>query len=101
MYAIQLRKWKDMFGSKLLVVRYEDLYGPQGQSYYDRILDHVGLPRVPLPQMEDKHWSRQRYRRKLSNRTREYLRLFFQPYNELLAELLGTDYEGDFLWAAS
>jgi hypothetical protein len=89
MYAVQLKRWKQVFGDKLLVVRYEDLYGPDSERYYHQILRHIGVDLEPLPAEDELHWSRLRYRRSLSNRTRAYLDLFFRPYNALLAELLG------------
>jgi hypothetical protein len=93
MYAIHLQRWKEAFGDNLLVIRYEDLYGPNAQDFYDQVVDHIGVARVPLPILEGKHWSRQKYRLKLSNRTREYLGLFFQPYNDMLAGLLNEKWE--------
>lgn len=98
MYAVQLRKWKEAYGANLLVVRYEHLYGPNRQNVYNTILDHIGVARVPLPVVEEKHWSRQSYRRTLSNRTRDYLRLFFEPYNRLLPRFLPKDVSADILW---
>jgi Sulfotransferase domain len=93
MYAIQLQRWKEVFGDRLLVVRYEDLYGSNAQGVYDQVVDHIGVPRVLLPTFNDKHWSRRRYRQTLSNRTRHYMHLFFQPYNDMLAELIGINWE--------
>lgn len=98
MYAIQLQRWKDAFGDRLLVVRYEDLYGPIAQGVYDQVVDHIGVPRVRLPSFNNTHWSRQKYQDALSNRTRHYLRLFFQPYNDMLAQLLGISWENS--WAS-
>ena len=93
MYAIQLQRWKEAFGARLLVVRYEDLYGPNAQGVYDQVVDHIGLSRVTLPTLNDKHWSRRQYQQTLSNRTRHYMHLFFQPYNDMLAELIGINWE--------
>jgi Sulfotransferase domain len=93
MYAIHLRAWKEQFGKKLLVLRYEDLYGQHGQTYYDLITDHIGVPRVPLPKSLKNHWSRQRYQGELSKRTRKFLRLFFEPYNIMLMRLMGKEWE--------
>lgn len=91
MYAIQLQRWREAFGDHLLIIRYEDLYGPNAQEVYDQVVDHIGVPRVPIPTLEGTHWSRQRYRLTLSNRTRQYLTMFFQPYNKMLDDLLESN----------
>jgi hypothetical protein len=97
MYAIHLRAWKEQFGKSLLVLRYEDLYGHHGQNYYDMIMDHIGVPKAPIPKSPRDHWSRQRYKSQLSNRTREFLSLFFEPYNMMLMNLMGNKWES--LWS--
>jgi hypothetical protein len=98
MYAIQLQRWKEAFGDRVLVVRYEDLYGPNKQGVYDQVVDHIGVPRVRLPTFNITHWSRQKYQHALSNRTQHYLRLFFQPYNDMLVHLLGMSWKNS--WAS-
>lgn len=72
--------------ANLLVVLYEDLYGPQSQEYYNRILDHIGVTRISIPESDSYQGSN--YRQKLSNRTRDYLQKFFKPYNDELVKLL-------------
>jgi Sulfotransferase domain len=93
MYAFQLQRWKEAFGDHLLIIKYEDLYGPKAQEVYDQVVDHIGVPRVPIPKLDGTHWSRQRYRLTLSNRTRQYLTMFFRPYNEMLDNLLDSKTE--------
>mmetsp|Transcript_4343 Transcript_4343/g.6252 ORF Transcript_4343/g.6252 Transcript_4343/m.6252 type:complete len:415 (+) Transcript_4343:137-1381(+) len=91
MYAFQLRRWRDAFGANLLVVRFEDLYGGHAQACYNRILDHIGVARVNIPKPDSNHWSRGRYRQKLSKRTHDYLQKFFQPYNDQLVKIIERD----------
>ena len=103
MYAPQLQRWIKYFplGDSLLVLKFEDLQAHPA-SIYEQILDFLGAPRFDLrPEDFAKAYrTRGQYRRKgmvhppLSNETRQYLELFFQPYNKMLTTLLERQYYG-------
>jgi Sulfotransferase family len=94
MYAVQLARWKKSFGKDLMVVNYDDLFGPVAQHHFNAILRFVGVDERTLPDGFEQHWSRHNYRRVMSNTTRAYLESFFQPYNEQLSGLLGESWSG-------
>lgn len=41
--------WLDAFGDQLLILRFEDLVGPEDSAWH-RVLDHLGLGPVPRPE---------------------------------------------------
>jgi hypothetical protein len=99
MYAVQLARWKKSVGSQLMVVNYDDLFGPMAQHHFNAILRFVGVDEWALPDGFEQHWSRHKYRRVMSNTTRAYLESFFRPYNEQLTGLLGESWTG--VWTNS
>lgn len=99
MYAVQLARWKKSVGSQLMVVNYDDLFGPMAQHHFNTILRFVGVDEWALPDGFEQHWSRHKYRRVMSNTTRAYLESFFRPYNEQLTGLLGESWTG--VWTNS
>jgi hypothetical protein len=94
MYAVQLTRWKQVFGNDLMVVNYDDLFGPHAQRCVNSILRFVGVEEWKLPHEFGTHWSRNNYRSKISNTTRDYLESFFRPHNEQLSTLLGERWTG-------
>lgn len=101
MYAPQLARWLRYFplGESLLVLTFEELQAYPDRTY-KQILDFLGAPRYDLhPDDFDKAYrTRGKYRRKgmihppIRNETRQYLELFFQPYNAQLETLLNKQY---------
>jgi Sulfotransferase family len=94
MYAIQLTRWKQAFGNNLMIVNYDDLFGPSAQQHFNSILRFVGVDEWALPKGFDQHWSRQKYVVTISLSTRTYLDAFFQPYNSQLSAILGESWHG-------
>ena len=103
MFGPQLQRWLRYYvlDESLLVLTFEDLQAYPDRTY-KQILDFLGAPRFDLQSDDfDKAYrTRGQYRRKgmihppLRNETRQYLELFFQPYNAMLESLLGRHYYG-------
>uniref|UniRef100_A0A7S4IYN5 Sulfotransferase domain-containing protein n=1 Tax=Odontella aurita TaxID=265563 RepID=A0A7S4IYN5_9STRA len=90
LYEIQLREWSKMFSipNELLVINYDDLRGNGAGTVFQRILDHISLPRYNISSGYDIHNSRP-YTTPMLNRTRRLLQHFYEPYNTKLSLLLG------------
>lgn len=102
MYAQQLWEWLQHFelGKELLVIQYEKLR-KEPHKVYPEIMEFVGASLSELPSQDvfesrygivhDHVKEPERY---LNNETESYLRHFYKPYNEELAELLGEEWRG-------
>jgi Sulfotransferase domain len=97
LYAQQLIPWIEAFGrDNILILRFEDFESNQ-TAVLQQILDFVGivdhsLQRIADADLEHQYNPRNQVQRrtgKVGGDMREYLRRFYQPYNEELADLLG------------
>jgi len=106
MYAQQLSEWLGNFqlDSNIKIVRYEDLQGVNRTRAYQEIFDFMRVKgggeeaAVDREVLEENYHARQKAvaheGQKLSERTEEYLRQFYRPYNDELADLLGDKWRG-------
>lgn len=88
MYAVQLQKWRAVFGPSLHVIRYEDLYGAQKDVQWERLLRFLEVPHMPMPDMDQRP-----DQKSLPENTRLFLERFFRPYNNKLEEILGEEWK--------
>ena len=98
MYATQLESWLQHYqvGVNLLVVQYERLH-QEPTKVWNEIQDFLQVPRHHLDQdvlRGDYSPTKSGYKEAMSGTTREYLKQFYQPYNEKLVELLGEEWRG-------
>jgi len=112
LYAPQLQRWLSYFPiqpadnrdhdhqqHRLLVLRFEEMQ-LHPTRIYKEILDFLQAPYHPLDptNFEKAYKTRGQYRRKnmihppMSNATRHYLELFYEPYNKLLEQMLGRSF---------
>jgi Sulfotransferase domain len=99
-YAEQLQHWIHhgyKLGENLLVIRYERL-NEEPAVVFDEILDFLNVPRHDYQDdhfnksySPSRHWG---VRNDLfqSDATRQFLKDFYQPYNDELADLLGEEW---------
>lgn len=87
MYAVQLRKWQQSFGpSHLFVAKYEELYGTNIQHEFDGLTDFLGVDPMTVP--AEAYDERVGRTKPLAGKTRLYLQRLFEPYNDLLCDVL-------------
>jgi hypothetical protein len=100
MYAQQIAEWMDYFplNTSMKVIRFEHMV-ENNVAVFQEILEFLELPPIELdPGLFAKDYSPYKARNmhgppdKLSPQTREYLRRFFKPYNDELADLLGEEW---------
>lgn len=95
-YAQQLIPWIEAFGrDRILILRFE-MFENNQTAVLQQIMDFVGLQDHPLDianeALEKEYKPRSQVERrtgKVGGDMREYLRRFYKPYNEELADLLG------------
>ena len=86
-------------GQDLLVIRYEELK-EQPMKVLNELLDFVGAPRYDFPQdvvnrsysPKGKTWVD--YAPNVTDQVRDYLKRFYKPYNDELADVLGEHWRG-------
>jgi hypothetical protein len=89
-YADQLPGWLQRFGSeRLLILQSETFFADPGRTL-GHVIDFLGLPPKKLDLNRDYP---KLSRPPLEKATREQLTSFFQPHNERLFDLLGTEYD--------
>jgi hypothetical protein len=89
-YAEQLSPWFDAIGrDRVIVLRSEDFYADP-QAGLDRTLDFLGLASYRHPEFTRLHGHADKPAG-VDPAVRTRLEAYFAPYNERLAELLGTD----------
>lgn len=98
MYATQLESFLPQYevGVNLLVVQYERMHR-KPMLVWNEIQDFLQVPRFHLDQdvlRGDYSPTKSKYKEAMSESTREYLKLFFQPYNDRLEDLLGEEWRG-------
>jgi hypothetical protein len=86
MYAPQVRRFKEVYGDQMMVVRSRDLFA-ETQRVLGDIFDKIGVARVDV-ETENVHKSGQ-YEEGIP--IREELERFFRPHNEELYELLDVE----------
>jgi Sulfotransferase family/Sulfotransferase domain len=102
-YAEQLQHWIQhggyTLGENLLVIRYERL-NDEPALVFDEILDFLNVPRHDYKDdhfnksySPSRHWGGARNDLFIqSDATRQFLKDFYQPYNDELADLLGEEW---------
>jgi len=86
-------------GENFLVVQFEKLIANKS-AMYPQILSFLGLPHANLtPDDYEKQFPQRRPiltdpEQLLSSGTEKYLRQFFKPYNDELADMLGEEWRG-------
>ena len=80
----------------LKVVQYERFL-ENGSAVLAEVLDFVGAPAISLEDLDfEQDYSPERdgppFQGKMPDHIRDYLRRFYRPYNEELADLLGEDW---------
>jgi hypothetical protein len=101
-YARQLLPWLEYYklNSQLLVIRYEELKA-NPMKVLAEVQNFVGAPLYDFPDdainksysPKAKTWDTT-YVPDVKERTKEYIRQFYKPYNEELASLLGDHWRG-------
>lgn len=99
LYAQQLARWLKHFelGQTILVIRYERFVEDRS-AVLAEIFSFLGAPSLELrdeaalERSYSPHLKRQIEHQPLGNATREYLRRFYQPYNDELANMLGEEW---------
>lgn len=88
-YAEQVLRWREVFGpDQLLVRRSEDFYGDP-VDVTGEITDFIGLDRLPVQKLHQNTSSRTDP--PMSDTTFQALHAHFTPFNQKLAEILGTE----------
>jgi len=97
MYIVQLGHWLEHFTlhESLHVIHYERFLSDP-RSVYQELLKFMDLPPFDPPSNYTTQHNVAKYPLKylLSRHTRAYLEAFFRPYNRLLAERLGPEWDG-------
>lgn len=90
MYWIQLLEWKELFDD-LLVLSYDELF-TDNAAVMARVYDFIGVS--PMKQSGIGKSNKGSYDGRMSNETRRMLQDFFAPHNQMLARVLGEQWEG-------
>lgn len=100
MYARQLLPWLEEYelGKNLMVIRYEELKSDP-HKVLNRVLEFVGAPLYDYPQdVVNKSYSPSSHRwldsydPDTEHTTIEYLKAFYKPHNDRLADMLGEEW---------
>lgn len=95
-YAEQIERWFEFFSKdRFLFVKSEDYFAHPfsvGKQIIDFILQKPSQIPVPIKEWDKSQCYTQRYP-PMSPETREYLRAYFEPYNQRLYSLLDRDFE--------
>lgn len=94
MYWIQLLKWKELFGDNLLVLNYKELFSERAAAVMQRVFDFIGVSPLKLSAGSRVRSNSGSYESAMSNETRRMLQAFFAPHNEMLASVIGEQWEG-------
>jgi len=104
-YARQLIPWLEYYkyGEDFLAVRYEELRDKPAKALTE-VLDFVGAPHFDFPDdrlkksysPKGEHWGQSwiNYDPEISQESLDYLKRFYKPYNDELADLLGESWRG-------
>jgi len=98
MYAVQLETWLEHYtlGESLHVINYERLRSEPAQVWKE-IQDFLQVPVHDLDESifgKDYSPNKGSYRESFPNATLVYLKRFYKPYNDRLADLLGEEWRG-------
>ncbi len=98
MYAIYLKDWLTVFPPEQILVLKADDYYANISVTMSRVFDFLGLERKTLPSLKREAeainsfqtWYRERHKVKqpMHNVTRNMLSAFYQPYNDMLVQLM-------------
>jgi hypothetical protein len=93
-YLEQLKTWFDVFPkNQILILKSEDLFMNPHQVY-QTVLNFLELPSWQLRECEPKNQAISPYG-KMNADTRQQLREYFSPHNQLLYEYLGVNFNWD------
>ena len=102
LYAQQLQPWLEQYKYKeeLYVVRYEELRD-QPAKVLTEVLEFLGAPHYEFPEeVLSRNYSpkritwRKSYKPDISSAVLDFLKRFYKPYNDELADLLGEEWRG-------
>jgi len=98
MYAVHLESWLKHYqlGVNMLVIQYERMHS-EPVRVWEEIQDFLQVPRFDLDRdvlSGDYSPTKSSFNTALSNTTTAYLKKFYQPYNDRLADLLGEEWRG-------
>ena len=89
-YEKHLKKWFDYFPiSQFLFIKSEDFY-ENTSKIFPKILDFLNLPKYNLP--EYKVFRAEKYS-EMESELRKKLEIYFEPYNQQLYNLIGTNFD--------
>ena len=98
MYAVQLISWAREYSipENLLVLNSDNFHFGGEKETFHRVLRHVGLPYHDKQEFDVVH--KRSYSFDMLNSTRELLEKFYEPYNARLAEILGQEWKGVWMY---
>ena len=97
-YAVHLESWLKHYriGIDLHVIRYERMLSEPVRVWHE-VQDFLRVPRHELSTEflgSDYSPNKGKYRETMSSETAQYLKKFYKPYNDRLADILGEEWRG-------
>ena len=98
MYAVQLISWAREYSipDNLLVLNTDNFHFGFEKEAFHKVLRHVGLPYHDKQDFDVVH--KRSYSFDMLNSTKELLEKFYEPYNARLADILGREWEGVWMY---
>ena len=98
MYAVQLESWLEHYrvGIDFHIIQYERMRSEPIQVWHE-VQDFLQVPRHELHEQflsTDYSPNKGEYKESMTVETTQYLKKFFKPYNDRLADLLGEEWRG-------